>query len=125
MVGVNVAVPAPMAFFPFSGWNESFFGDLHLQGREGVAFYTQQKVTTSRWFGDADVWEKAYLVAPIGSDFRDPESGVRRTTRPVISLASEMPPIAGQTSRTVSLIIPCWRDGKLVERLLRRDVGQT
>ncbi|MGC1480498.1 MAG: CoA-acylating methylmalonate-semialdehyde dehydrogenase, partial [Chthoniobacterales bacterium] len=59
MVGVNVAVPAPMAFFPFSGWNESFFGDLHLQGREGVAFYTQQKVTTSRWFGDADVWEKA------------------------------------------------------------------
>ncbi len=56
MVGVNVAVPAPMAFFPFSGWNESFFGDLHMQGREGVAFYTRQKVTTSRWFGDADVW---------------------------------------------------------------------
>ena len=60
MVGVNVAVPAPMAFFPFSGWNESFFGDLHLQGREGVAFYTQQKVTTSRWFapGEGDVWAK-------------------------------------------------------------------
>jgi malonate-semialdehyde dehydrogenase (acetylating)/methylmalonate-semialdehyde dehydrogenase len=60
MVGVNVAVPAPMAFFPFSGWNESFFGDLHLQGREGVAFYTQQKVTTSRWFapGEGDVWAR-------------------------------------------------------------------
>ncbi len=58
MVGINVAVPAPMAFFPFSGWNDSFFGDLHMQGREGVAFYTQQKVTTSRWFGDADVWAK-------------------------------------------------------------------
>ncbi len=60
MVGINVAVPAPMAFFPFSGWNESFFGDLHLQGREGVAFYTQQKVTTSRWFapGEGDVWAK-------------------------------------------------------------------
>jgi malonate-semialdehyde dehydrogenase (acetylating) / methylmalonate-semialdehyde dehydrogenase len=58
MVGINVGVPAAMAFFPFSGWNESFFGDLHLQGREGVAFYTQQKVTTSRWFapGEGDVW---------------------------------------------------------------------
>jgi malonate-semialdehyde dehydrogenase (acetylating)/methylmalonate-semialdehyde dehydrogenase len=49
MVGVNVGVPAPMAFFPFSGWNGSFFGDLHIQGREGVAFYTRQKVTMSRW----------------------------------------------------------------------------
>lgn len=60
MVGVNVAVPAPMAFFPFSGWNASFFGDLHMQGREGVAFYTKQKVTTTRWFapGEGDVWAK-------------------------------------------------------------------
>jgi malonate-semialdehyde dehydrogenase (acetylating)/methylmalonate-semialdehyde dehydrogenase len=60
MVGVNVAVPAPMAFFPFSGWNDSFFGDLHLQGREAVAFYTQQKVTTTRWFapGEGDVWAR-------------------------------------------------------------------
>jgi len=60
MVGINVGVPAAMAFFPFSGWNESFFGDLHLQGREGVAFYTQQKVTTSRWFapGEGDVWAR-------------------------------------------------------------------
>jgi malonate-semialdehyde dehydrogenase (acetylating)/methylmalonate-semialdehyde dehydrogenase len=60
MVGINVGVPAAMAFFPFSGWGESFFGDLHLQGREGVAFYTQQKVTTSRWFapGEGDVWAR-------------------------------------------------------------------
>lgn len=60
MVGINVAVPAPMAFFPFTGWNESFFGDLHLQGREAIAFYTQQKVTTSRWFapGEGDVWAR-------------------------------------------------------------------
>jgi malonate-semialdehyde dehydrogenase (acetylating) / methylmalonate-semialdehyde dehydrogenase len=49
MVGINVGVPAPMAFFPFSGWNGSFFGDLHVQGREGIAFYTRQKVTLSRW----------------------------------------------------------------------------
>jgi malonate-semialdehyde dehydrogenase (acetylating)/methylmalonate-semialdehyde dehydrogenase len=60
MVGVNVGVPAPMAFFPFSGWKDSFFGDLHVQGREGVAFYTRQKVTTTRWFapGEGDVWAR-------------------------------------------------------------------
>jgi malonate-semialdehyde dehydrogenase (acetylating)/methylmalonate-semialdehyde dehydrogenase len=49
MVGVNIGVPAPMALFPFSGWGESFFGDLHVQGMEGVYFYTRQKVVLSRW----------------------------------------------------------------------------
>jgi len=49
MIGINVGVPAPMAFFPFSGWNGSFFGDLHVQGKEGFYFYTRQKVTMSRW----------------------------------------------------------------------------
>ncbi len=49
MVGVNVGVPAPMALFSFSGWNRSFFGDLHVQGTEGVLFYTRQKVVLSRW----------------------------------------------------------------------------
>lgn len=49
MVGVNIGVPAPMALFSFSGWNESFFGDLHVQGSEGVMFYTRQKVVLSRW----------------------------------------------------------------------------
>ncbi len=60
MVGINVAVPASMAMFPFAGWNASFFGDLHVQGKEGVAFYTQQKVITSRWFaqGEGDVWKQ-------------------------------------------------------------------
>ncbi|MBM3892257.1 MAG: aldehyde dehydrogenase family protein, partial [Verrucomicrobia bacterium] len=50
MLGVNLGVPAPMAFFPFSGWKDSFFGDLHAQGRDGVEFYTRRKVVTSRWF---------------------------------------------------------------------------
>jgi malonate-semialdehyde dehydrogenase (acetylating)/methylmalonate-semialdehyde dehydrogenase len=45
MIGINVGVPAPMAWFPFTGWNQSFFGDLHIQGVEGVQFYTQQKMT--------------------------------------------------------------------------------
>ncbi len=60
MVGINVGVPATMAMFPFTGWNESFFGDLHIQGREGVQFFTQQKVVTTRWFGEGvgDVWKK-------------------------------------------------------------------
>jgi malonate-semialdehyde dehydrogenase (acetylating)/methylmalonate-semialdehyde dehydrogenase len=50
MIGINVGVPAPMAWFPFTGWNKSFFGDLHIQGTEGVQFYTQQKMTMTRWF---------------------------------------------------------------------------
>jgi malonate-semialdehyde dehydrogenase (acetylating) / methylmalonate-semialdehyde dehydrogenase len=50
MIGVNVGVPAPMAWFPFTGWNGSFFGDLHMQGVEGVQFYTRQKVSLTRWF---------------------------------------------------------------------------
>jgi malonate-semialdehyde dehydrogenase (acetylating)/methylmalonate-semialdehyde dehydrogenase len=60
MVGINVGVPATMAMFPFTGWDESFFGDLHMQGREGVQFYTQQKVVSTRWLaeGVGDVWKK-------------------------------------------------------------------
>ncbi|MDW8396126.1 MAG: CoA-acylating methylmalonate-semialdehyde dehydrogenase [Anaerolineae bacterium] len=48
-VGINVGVAAPMAFFPFSGWRESFFGDLHAQGIHGVEFYTETKVVIERW----------------------------------------------------------------------------
>jgi malonate-semialdehyde dehydrogenase (acetylating)/methylmalonate-semialdehyde dehydrogenase len=48
-IGINVGVAAPMAFFPFSGWKESFFGDLHAQGRHSVEFYTQTKVVIERW----------------------------------------------------------------------------
>lgn len=50
MVGVNIGVPAPMAFFPFSGWKQSFFGDLHAHGRDAIQFYTEQKVVMTRWF---------------------------------------------------------------------------
>ena len=48
-IGINVGVAAPMAFFPFSGWKDSFFGDLHGQGRDAVEFYTQKKVVVERW----------------------------------------------------------------------------
>jgi len=48
-VGINIGVAAPMAQFPFSGWNESFFGDLHGQGRHAIEFFTQTKVVIERW----------------------------------------------------------------------------
>ena len=50
MVGVNIGVAAPMAFFPFAGWKNSFFGDLHAHGKDAVMFYTEQKVLMTRWF---------------------------------------------------------------------------
>ena len=48
-VGVNIGVAAPMAYFPFSGWKDSFFGVLHGQGRDAVEFYTDKKVVVERW----------------------------------------------------------------------------
>jgi malonate-semialdehyde dehydrogenase (acetylating)/methylmalonate-semialdehyde dehydrogenase len=48
-VGINVGVAAPMAFFPFSGWKDSFFGDLHAQGRDAIDFYTEKKIVVERW----------------------------------------------------------------------------
>ena len=50
MLGVNIGVAAPMAFFPFTGWKSSFFGDLHATGKDGVRFYTRHKVVTWRWW---------------------------------------------------------------------------
>ncbi len=49
MVGINVGVPAPMAVFPFSGWKQSFFGDLHANGEDGAKFWTESKVVVTRW----------------------------------------------------------------------------
>ena len=49
MVGVNVPIPVPMAFFSFGGWKSSLFGDLHMHGMEGVYFYTRTKAVTTRW----------------------------------------------------------------------------
>jgi malonate-semialdehyde dehydrogenase (acetylating) / methylmalonate-semialdehyde dehydrogenase len=50
MIGVNIGVAAPVAFFPFSGWKDSFLGDLHAHGPDAVEFYTRKKTVTSRWF---------------------------------------------------------------------------
>jgi malonate-semialdehyde dehydrogenase (acetylating)/methylmalonate-semialdehyde dehydrogenase len=62
MLGVNIGVAAPMAFFPFCGWKDSFFGDLHATGADGVRFYTRTKVVTTRWF----LGDKLDHTAPEG-----------------------------------------------------------
>jgi malonate-semialdehyde dehydrogenase (acetylating) / methylmalonate-semialdehyde dehydrogenase len=48
-IGINIGVAAPMAYFPFSGWKDSFFGVLHAQGRDGIEFYTEKKIVVERW----------------------------------------------------------------------------
>jgi malonate-semialdehyde dehydrogenase (acetylating)/methylmalonate-semialdehyde dehydrogenase len=49
MIGINVPIPVPMAYYSFGGWKDSLFGDKHIHGPEGVSFYTRAKVVTSRW----------------------------------------------------------------------------
>ena len=49
MVGINVPIPVPMAYYSFGGWKASLFGDIHMHGAEGIRFYTRGKVVTSRW----------------------------------------------------------------------------
>jgi malonate-semialdehyde dehydrogenase (acetylating) / methylmalonate-semialdehyde dehydrogenase len=54
MVGINVGIPVPVSFFPFAGHKESFFGDKHVLGSDGVDFYTESKCVTTRWFTEED-----------------------------------------------------------------------
>jgi malonate-semialdehyde dehydrogenase (acetylating)/methylmalonate-semialdehyde dehydrogenase len=54
MVGINVGIPVPVGTFPFSGHKESFFGDLHALGKDGIRFYTETKVVTTTWFSEEE-----------------------------------------------------------------------
>jgi malonate-semialdehyde dehydrogenase (acetylating)/methylmalonate-semialdehyde dehydrogenase len=56
-IGINIGVAAPMAFFPFSGWKDSFFGTLHAQSIHSVEFYTQTKVVVERWLKE---WSRQF-----------------------------------------------------------------
>jgi malonate-semialdehyde dehydrogenase (acetylating)/methylmalonate-semialdehyde dehydrogenase len=56
MIGINIGVPAPMAFFSFGGAKQSFFGDIKAHGHASVDFYTDTKVTVERWFKDSSIW---------------------------------------------------------------------
>jgi malonate-semialdehyde dehydrogenase (acetylating)/methylmalonate-semialdehyde dehydrogenase len=61
MIGVNIGVAAPVAFFPFSGWKDSFLGDTHAHGADGIDFYTRKKTMTSRYFSSGQ-GSGAYFV---------------------------------------------------------------
>jgi malonate-semialdehyde dehydrogenase (acetylating)/methylmalonate-semialdehyde dehydrogenase len=65
MIGINVPIPVPMAYYSFGGWKDSLFGDKHVHGPEGVSFYTRAKVVTSRW---------PQTQAASGSSFHFPTS---------------------------------------------------
>jgi malonate-semialdehyde dehydrogenase (acetylating) / methylmalonate-semialdehyde dehydrogenase len=54
MIGINVPVPVPMAYYSFGGWKDSLFGEHHVHGPDGVGFYTRGKVVTSRWPNSGD-----------------------------------------------------------------------
>jgi malonate-semialdehyde dehydrogenase (acetylating)/methylmalonate-semialdehyde dehydrogenase len=58
MVGINVGIPVPVSFFPFAGHKDSFFGDLHVLGEDGIRFFTETKCVTTRWFTEADKKQK-------------------------------------------------------------------
>ena len=58
MVGINVGIPVPVSFFPFAGHKESFFGESHVFGLDGIRFFTETKCVTSRWFTEADKQQK-------------------------------------------------------------------
>ena len=65
MVGINVAIPVPMAYYSFGGWKQSLFGDAHVHGMEGVRFYTRLKSVTTRWPEPAG-------RTPVGPDLHFP-----------------------------------------------------
>ena len=65
MIGINVPIPVPMAYYSFGGWKDSLFGDKHIHGPEGVSFYTRGKVVTSRW---------PHVEAPSGASLHFPTS---------------------------------------------------
>jgi malonate-semialdehyde dehydrogenase (acetylating)/methylmalonate-semialdehyde dehydrogenase len=65
MIGINVPIPVPMAYYSFGGWKDSLFGDKHVHGPEGVSFYTRAKVVTSRW---------PHVEAPAGASYHFPTS---------------------------------------------------
>ena len=65
MIGVNVPIPVPMAFYSFGGWKDSLFGDHHIHGPEGIRFYTRGKAITTRW--PQDDREPAHMHFPTAS----------------------------------------------------------
>ena len=65
MVGINVPIPVPMAFFSFGGWKQSLFGDLHMHGLEGIYFNTRTKAITTRWPNE-DAVSSGFMMPTLG-----------------------------------------------------------
>ena len=84
MVGINVPIPVPVAYYSFGGWKNSLFGDLHVYGPEGIQFYTQGKVVTSRWPDPAtskvDLGLPADALSVSGGDARRAAAPDRRAS---------------------------------------------
>ena len=93
MVGINVPIPVPVAWYSFGGWKASLFGDLHIYGPEGVSFYTRGKVVTTRWPDPAtskvDLGFPQYALRPSsGSSCRE-SVGVEPVCRAVLGGRAE------------------------------------
>ena len=73
MVGINVPIPVPMAFYSFGGWRNSLFGDLHVHGMDGVRFYTRGKAVTARWPDDGSAAPGFHM--PLDGLAREPRLG--------------------------------------------------
>jgi malonate-semialdehyde dehydrogenase (acetylating)/methylmalonate-semialdehyde dehydrogenase len=67
MLGVNIGVAAPMAFFPFNGVKHSFYGDLHATGKDGVRFFTENKVEITRWLSEPGTEEAVRRPVETGA----------------------------------------------------------
>ena len=75
MVGINVGIPVPVGIFGFTGHKNSFFGDLHIMGKDGFAFFTESKVVTQTWFSEeedvtakVDTWDGTIASMPTDED---------------------------------------------------------
>ena len=79
MVGINVPIPVPVAYYSFGGWKSSLFGDLHMYGPEGIQFYTRAKIVTSRWPDPGTSQDRprvpAHALAAGGAVARRPSDG--------------------------------------------------
>jgi malonate-semialdehyde dehydrogenase (acetylating)/methylmalonate-semialdehyde dehydrogenase len=75
MVGINVAIPVPMAYYSFGGWKQSLFGDAHIHGMEGVRFYTRLKTVATRWPEPAPTEGVRRAEPSAGPGARTPTSG--------------------------------------------------
>ena len=64
-VGINVPIPVPLPFFSFTGWKNSFYGDLHAYGKQAVRFYTETKTITARWFDESIPSEGANMTIKL------------------------------------------------------------